>query len=92
MRWRGRGWLNPVPAVGGRSADADVREHGPDSLDLGRGHRSVVAELVQAVQLGERWHGGGEAEHRGGQAFSLYVQVPQLRQAAQLPQSVLGVG
>ncbi|MGE5292737.1 MAG: hypothetical protein ACM3ML_37220 [Micromonosporaceae bacterium] len=68
-----------------------MREHGPDSLDLGWGHRSVVAELVQAIQLSERWHGGGEPEHRGGQAFSLYVQVPKLRQADQVPKAVLGV-
>jgi len=69
-----------------------VREHRPHLLDLAWGHRAIVAELIQARQPGERWHGGGEPEHRGRQVFSLDVKVPQLRQSPQLLQAMLGVG
>jgi hypothetical protein len=66
------------------SVHADVREHFPDLVEFGWRHRAFVAKFIQACQPGERWHGGGEAEHRGAQALSFYVEVPQLRQAAQL--------
>jgi hypothetical protein len=68
-----------------------VREHCLDLGDLRRWHRSFVAELIQARQVGERRHVGREPEHRGRQAHSFDVQVTQLRQADELPQAVLGV-
>ena len=61
------------------SAHADVREHCPELLDLGRGPR-IVGILIQTFQHGERWHGGREPQHRGGQAVSFYMEVPQPRQ------------
>jgi hypothetical protein len=69
-----------------------VREHCPDLVDFGRGHRAIVTELVQACEPGEARHVGGEPEHRGRQVFSFYVEVLQLRQSAQLLQAMLGVG
>lgn len=77
--------------MAGWSVQANARKHCPDPLDLRWGHRAIVAELIQAGQLSERRHGGGEPEHRGRQAFPFYVEVPQLRQADQLPQALLGM-
>jgi hypothetical protein len=37
-----------MPAMASWSADVDVREHCPDLIDLRRGHRTIVAELIQA--------------------------------------------
>ena len=34
--------------MAGWSADADVREHCPDLMDLRRGHRAIIAKLIQA--------------------------------------------
>ncbi len=92
MRLIRSGWSNRLPTMAGWSVDADIQEHCPDLVDLGRGHRAVVAELIQARQAGERGHGGGEPEHWGRQTFSFYVEMPKLRQAAQLPQATLAVG
>ena len=68
-----------------------MREHGADLVDLGWGHRAVVAEFIQAGEPGERRHVGGEPEHGGSQALSLDVEVPQSPQSAQLLQALLGV-
>ena len=91
----GRTWCPPAAPAGTRcmarevpdrpgcSVHADVRrQHCPDLVDPGGGHRAVVTELIQACEPAERWHGGGEAEHRGGQVVLFYVQVPEPGQAA----------
>jgi hypothetical protein len=64
------------------SVHADVRERSPELVDLGRWHRTVVAELIGACQPCERRHGGRELEHRGREALSLDMEVSQRPQAA----------
>jgi hypothetical protein len=55
----------------GWSAHADMREHCPDLLNLGRGHWPSSRNSSRPDSRVSRGHGGGEPEHRGRQAFSL---------------------